>query len=198
MLSIAATLLVAAAATALSLVALPAPSAASASAAPVAADPDADARGEVIRALAAPEAGSVTLYSLTGKLSKPLRLEGDDVLQGFVVLGKAALSDKAGAATSPSSLSPAARACNAFGELLAPTRVLAAECFIPRHALTLRHGGHRYDILICFECSRYSVFRDNKEFLADATAGTPAALDSLNALLRAAGVRLPPQPPKAE
>ena len=32
-----------------------------------------------------------------------------------------------------------------------------AMCFNPRHAMVMSDGTHRYDILVCFECSKYEI-----------------------------------------
>jgi hypothetical protein len=60
-----------------------------------------------------------------------------------------------------------------------------------RHAISWSEGGHRYDVLLCFACSHYTILRDghvpwweyrNGEFGAGSGKG-------LNQFLRAAGTR---------
>lgn len=36
-------------------------------------------------------------------------------------------------------------------------------CFIPRHAMRLKHKEVTYDLLICFECSNVRIYKDGKE-----------------------------------
>lgn len=36
-------------------------------------------------------------------------------------------------------------------------------CFSPRHALVYRHGGHQYEILVCFQCEKSQVYRDGQK-----------------------------------
>lgn len=36
-------------------------------------------------------------------------------------------------------------------------------CFIPRHALRLKHKEATYDLLICFQCSNVRIYKDGEE-----------------------------------
>jgi len=38
-----------------------------------------------------------------------------------------------------------------------------ADCFWPRHAFSTTHDGHRYDILVCFQCYQVEVYREGKK-----------------------------------
>jgi hypothetical protein len=38
-----------------------------------------------------------------------------------------------------------------------------ARCFWPRHAFSTTYDGHRYDILVCFQCYQVEVYRDGEK-----------------------------------
>jgi hypothetical protein len=63
-----------------------------------------------------------------------------------------------------------------------------ALCFLPRHAVSFDDGANHYDILFCFECSPYYVYRNGKLIDDGGLTGDP---EPLNAILRAANVPLP-------
>ena len=122
------------------------------------------------------QAKAVTLYSLepTIRTERPGRS-----LDDFGVLGKTLLDP-----------AEASRAIAAFRAAMkagaSPDRLVAA-CFDPRHAISIRAGGHRYDYLLCYACGSLEVFRDGKPISGVPARGSP---DSLNSLLRSHGLPL--------
>lgn len=54
-------------------------------------------------------------------------------------------------------------------------------CFDPRQALRITKNGHKYDLLICYECSGLEVFRDGESIPSTSlgVSGTPEALNNL-------------------
>ncbi|MEZ0388111.1 MAG: hypothetical protein ACAI34_13650 [Verrucomicrobium sp.] len=62
-----------------------------------------------------------------------------------------------------------------------------AHCFAPRHALRVTTKEHHYDLVICFECVRVVVYRDNEEI---SKVGLAASPEYFNQLLKAGRVPL--------
>jgi hypothetical protein len=62
-----------------------------------------------------------------------------------------------------------------------------AYCFAPRHALRVTTRDHHYDLVICFECVRVVVYRDNEEL---SSVGLTASPEYFNQLLKAGRVPL--------
>ena len=54
-------------------------------------------------------------------------------------------------------------------------------CFAPRHALRITSKGHKYDLLLCYECSGLEIFRDGEAIpsVSLGASGTPEVLDTL-------------------
>ncbi len=65
----------------------------------------------------------------------------------------------------------------------------AAACFNPRHALTVRAGATRYDLVICYECLSITIRKNGKHHGSTQTTSKPTRV--FNAELKRAGVRLP-------
>ncbi|WP_038161809.1 hypothetical protein [Verrucomicrobium sp. BvORR106] len=62
-----------------------------------------------------------------------------------------------------------------------------AFCFSPRHALRVTTREHHYDLVICFECVRVDVYRDQERL---SSVGLTASPEYFNALLKAGRVPL--------
>jgi hypothetical protein len=55
----------------------------------------------------------------------------------------------------------------------------SAACFDPRHAMSFVSAGHKYDILLCYECGGLAVYRDDEYLLKVGAEGSPAVLNRL-------------------
>ena len=66
-----------------------------------------------------------------------------------------------------------------------------AGCFIPRHGLRLKSGDETIDLVICFQCLSVQVYVNDKSEKGFLTTGEPQP--ALDAVLKAAGVKLPKQ-----
>jgi hypothetical protein len=62
-----------------------------------------------------------------------------------------------------------------------------AFCFAPRHALRVTTREHHYDLVICFECVRVDVYRDQERL---SSVGLTASPEYFNLLLKAGRVPL--------
>jgi hypothetical protein len=71
---------------------------------------------------------------------------------------------------------------------------VSALCFNPRHGLRLVTKTHTYDVVMCYECMAFQVFRDDK---AIAWGGMSGTSDALNDLLEDAKVPLPHEETRA-
>lgn len=116
---------------------------------------------EVLAALAAPE--SVTLFALDPEGGDETGFHGQSILA-------TATPDEAAGKAAASSLRSA---------LLDGSRNSFKNCFSPRHGLRVRHGGHVFDFLVCFQCDKAFAYRDDA-FLSSITLwGSPEILDRL-------------------
>jgi hypothetical protein len=97
-------------------------------------------------ARAAPE--KATLYSLD-PAGHYRAHPGDVRFHGFKILGYADLN-----------VLQTAEACRAFRWAIFEWYG-SAECFDARHGLRVTSNGHTYDFLLCYECGRLEVYRDN-------------------------------------
>lgn len=68
-----------------------------------------------------------------------------------------------------------------------------ALCFMPRHAIRLKHGSDEVDLLVCYEC-RYIVAQRGSEQWEVGVSSSSKAL--LNQLLTEAGIPLAPESAK--
>lgn len=75
-----------------------------------------------------------------------------------------------------------------------------AACYFPRHGIRVVEGKHVYDLQVCYECFTAILIADSVRVGAIYFAGpginSPQAPNpnALNALLKKAGVKLPPPP----
>jgi len=69
--------------------------------------------------------------------------------------------------------------------------LLSAGCFSPRHALVFQDSGHRYELLVCFQCGKSEVYRDGGRQRGWIEHGGYGA-DTFNRVLKAHGVRASP------
>jgi hypothetical protein len=133
---------------------------------------------EVDAALSAPD--SVVLYSL-----EPLRRSDVESAQFFhhvKVLGSVKL-EPAEAAAAVGAFRDAVSSWNNLG--------VAAACFDPRHALSVRSRGHAYDLLLCYQCSQLEILRDGHDL---AWLGVAGSADLLNAMLTSRHIPLAKPP----
>jgi len=65
-----------------------------------------------------------------------------------------------------------------------------ADCFWPRHAFSTTHDGHRYDILVCFECLQVEVYRERKKQNAYSFLTSESPQPIFDQVLKDAGVPL--------
>lgn len=63
-----------------------------------------------------------------------------------------------------------------------------ADCFEPRHALRVEHGGETFEIVLCFECLSMRTYRNGERVGSALTSEEPGG--ALNAILRIAGVEV--------
>ena len=54
-----------------------------------------------------------------------------------------------------------------------------AFCFAPRHALRVTTREHHYDLVICFECARIDVYRDQERLSSVGLTASPEYFNSL-------------------
>jgi hypothetical protein len=97
---------------------------------------------------------------------------------GFKILGQTALAEK-----------PQAAAEAALREAFKNWDGLFAACFNPRHGIRVKSGDAVFDFVICFECQSVLVLKGEKRAGSFGITGNPGVLD---ALLKAAGIALPP------
>jgi hypothetical protein len=67
-------------------------------------------------------------------------------------------------------------------------------CFSPRHGIRLKKGAETIDLVICFQCSSVQVFKNDKKDQGFLISDGPQK--TFNAVLKAAGVKLPTPPMK--
>jgi hypothetical protein len=127
-------------------------------------------------ALSAPE--SVVLYSLEPYTENP-----DDykhwkgaTFHGYMCLGKVSLRGKA-----------AQTAISEFRNAVPKQEQPMADCFDPRHVLSIAYKRHTYDFLLCFQCQQMQVCEDGKELAVVSATGSA---DVLNGILKKAGIPL--------
>ncbi|PTY03556.1 hypothetical protein DB346_06715 [Verrucomicrobia bacterium LW23] len=134
---------------------------------------------DYVQALRNPDTGSVKLLALVS--SEAMQAQGE--AKPWAVRGTASLTHKS-----------ALQACEEVSRLI-HTGGDEAKCFNPRHALFLTSGGTRYEYVICFECEQMRVYRSESRL---ETVPIPNAPDTLDALLKAAGVEPTPGPRKGK
>ena len=67
-------------------------------------------------------------------------------------------------------------------------------CFMPRHVVRVAKGGKTVDLVICFQCDNYRVYRVGRD--AGSTGGgriSSAGQPVLDKILRDAGIPLAPK-----
>jgi len=128
---------------------------------------------EVVRAL--DSATAVTLYSV-----QPYNYGGQKDFHGYHLLGHIELGQKR-----------AKQAIHEFKNTYLPWNALLPgeiKCaFSPRHALRVISDGHTYDLLLCYQCGQFQIFRDGQQIAFYRANGSPVVL---NGLLTAAGIPL--------
>jgi hypothetical protein len=134
---------------------------------------------EVLKALNSPGEGAV-LYSLKPRLADAEQIKAGKDFRGFILLGKTSLNAVQTAAATKEVIN----ALKNFNGTVAP-------CFSPRHGLSIVYEKTRYDFLMCFECNRMAVYRNDDVISSPAITGSPARL---NEMLKAAGLELAPGP----
>ncbi|HEY8665281.1 MAG TPA: hypothetical protein VIL86_01390 [Tepidisphaeraceae bacterium] len=72
----------------------------------------------------------------------------------------------------------------------------AAACFNPRHAIRVTRAGVTTEFLICFECSRVEVWRNDKEIAKFLVTASPQPV--FDGVLKSAGVPLDIKSPQSE
>jgi hypothetical protein len=113
----------------------------------------------------------------------PERPDGEvkEAFRGWKVLGKTEVAD---AATRK-------RLAEAFVKGVSEYKEGPAKCFNPRHGVRATVGGKTAEFVICFECYQARVTAGGKDELVLVSRSPAAAFD---AVLRKAGVALPPGP----
>jgi hypothetical protein len=119
-------------------------------------------------------ARSAVLYSLDPNLDR----RSGELFCGVRVLGKARLQ-----------ADETRRAADAFASAVSNWKGVTAECFNPRHGLSITSDGHRYDFVLCYECQQIAIYRDGNDVSELGATGSPA---TLNAILRTHHLRLAP------
>ena len=110
-------------------------------------------------------AKQVELYSLEPWFDEDTK---ETKWHGYVLLGHATLSgDKARQAAAQFEAAISAKA---------PPKL---DCFEPRHALGVESGGHRYELLLSYECHALEVYADGKRVGRLVAARSSASLDKL-------------------
>ena len=101
---------------------------------------------EALKVLRSPN--SATFYSLEPwERPKP----EDKTLHGYKILGKTTLDPKKEEVVA-----------GAFQKAVGDWDGLIANCFDPRHALTITSGGQTYDFLLCYNCHQLYIYKDDK------------------------------------
>lgn len=121
-------------------------------------------------------ATNMVLYSLEPLWRKPPTAK-DKQFQGRKVLGQTTLSAK-----------NAQRAVAIIETGVDQEHSgLPAGCFFPRHGIRAVYKGESYDFVLCYECKRLQICRDDKVISDLDLKGTP---DTLNKMLKAAKIPL--------
>ena len=101
------------------------------------------------------------LYSIDGKHSTSKTPEEAKIAEGWPVVGHLYDHQVLGKVEVTN--------CRQVREVLAAVRrsiwkppERGANCFWPRHVVRVVKGGETIDMVICFECSRYEVYREGK------------------------------------
>lgn len=129
-------------------------------------------------------ATEIEFYSIDGRWlddadRTPDELEGIEIFQGRgKVLGRTALTDE----------KTITKLVKAFRAGVNERDLMPASCFWPRHAIRVVHDGVTYDIVICFECSQYEWYTDDKRQGVELIGDSPQP--TFNRILEDAGVTL--------
>ena len=108
---------------------------------------------------------SATFYSLEPwERPKP----EDKTLHGYKILGKTTLDPKNEQVVE-----------GAFEKAVSNWDGMIANCFDPRHALSLSSSGHIYDFLLCYNCHQLYIYKDDKVIASMGAAGSPKFLNSI-------------------
>ena len=97
-------------------------------------------------------AETLEILALDPEPPSPEDREGRDRFHGYGVRGRAALTEAA----------ERERLLDLFAESCRANDTMVAACFNPRHGLRAEHDGHVIDLVVCFECLSYQVFRDGE------------------------------------
>jgi hypothetical protein len=131
------------------------------------------------------EPDGLTVYSIDGPFAyrhdmelTPEQQKGE-VLFGYPVLGKVEVTDPAQRRVVVAAIKEAARA-----------QASMAACFIPRHAIRAAKGDRVIQLVICFQCSQYWAFGDDRSSRVGSGLISRDAEPLLDQLLTAAGVPL--------
>jgi hypothetical protein len=128
-------------------------------------------------------AQGATLYSLDPSPLSPAQSASPGSFHGYRILGSTPIMPW----QAQDAFKDIAKGAGEWNSDLAKTTL---PCFNPRHGLRVEKGGHRYDLVVCYECAQVRVYRDNEEAeiqYMDIPAGT-AYPKKLNDILGAAEV----------
>jgi hypothetical protein len=92
----------------------------------------------------------------------------DKTLHGYKILGKTTLDPKNEQVVE-----------GAFEKAVSNWDGMIANCFDPRHALSLSSSGHIYDFLLCYNCHQLYIYKDDKVIASMGAAGSPKFLNSI-------------------
>jgi hypothetical protein len=103
----------------------------------------------------------MVLYSLNwGNLPDYKDIYDDHLFHGFIILGKAEITDPSEQRALLRALARGARENDSE----------AGACFVPRHALHIEQGGRSVDFTICFHCLQVEARGlDSQSFLTSAS-----------------------------
>jgi hypothetical protein len=141
--------------------------------------------GEAVNRLA-DEPDQLVLFSIDGPIyfkSEGVLPEAQakgELLHGYPVLGKVEITDPEKRRAVVSAIKEAVRDKPEYG----------MNCFIPRHAVRSVKGGGTVEMLICFQCRIYEIYRDGKPDRAGSGLISQNAKTLLNTTLTDAGVPL--------
>ena len=122
------------------------------------------------------------LYSLNpDPRHAPKDEKSDDNFHGYLVLGSTEIEKR----------SEQKKLVSALERGIAASDGTAAACFNPLHGIRVQVGDKTFDLVICFECLSASIYENGQR--REGVLLTASPQPTFNAVLKAAGVRLPKQ-----
>jgi hypothetical protein len=91
--------------------------------------------------------------------------------------------------TAPSKADVASRFAESLQVIVSHPKAGEDACFAPRHAVTLSDGDRTFDVVICFECSKYLVYDHLGRYMFTSSFTTHAEESKWDAAFKASGLK---------